>query len=74
MKHFDRIFISISTHYIFHEHFPDATQLERTWGEKKEKKKNMVRDAFSIADSNYAMVIMVITVRISHRLLIPATA
>lgn len=42
--------------------------------EKRKKKHGEVRDAFSIADSNYAMVIMVITVRISHRLLIPATA
>lgn len=48
-------------------HFPrtvsDAAQLERTWREKKKKKYREVRDAFSIADSNYAMVIMVITVR-----------
>lgn len=34
-----------------------------TTGEKKKKKYREIRDAFSIADSNYAMVIMVITVR-----------
>lgn len=32
------------------------------------------RDAFSMADSNYATVIMVITVGVSHQLLIPAIA
>lgn len=36
--------LHLHLHYIFHEHFPDATQLERTWGERKEKK-NMERFA-----------------------------